>query len=40
MIYRDDEMLIDATVDVACIDSEKFKPVRIPKIIKHTMESL
>ena len=40
MIYRDHEMLIDATVDVACIDSEKFKPVRIPKTIKHTMESI
>ena len=40
MIYRDDEMLIDATVDVACIDSEKFKPVPMPKTIKHSMESL
>ena len=40
MIYRDHEMLIDATVDVACIDSEKFKPVPIPKTIKHSMESL
>ena len=40
MIYRDDAMLIDATVDVSCIDSEKFKPVRIPKNIKHIMEPL
>lgn len=40
MIYRNNDMLIDATVDVACIDSEKFKPVRIPKTIKYTMESL
>jgi acyl-CoA thioester hydrolase len=40
MIYRNDEMLIDATVDIACIDSEKFKPVRIPPNIKQTMESL
>ena len=40
MIYRNDEMLIDASVDIACIDSEKFKPVRIPPTIKKTMESL
>ena len=40
MIYRNDEMLIDANVDIACIDSEKFKPVRIPPTIKQTMESL
>ena len=40
MIYRNDEMLIDASVDIACIDSEKFKPVRIPTTIKQTMESL
>jgi len=40
MIYRNDEILIDASVDIACIDSEKFKPVRIPPTIKKTMESL
>ena len=40
MIYRDAEMLIDAHVDIACIDSEKFKPVRIPYTVKQTMESL
>ena len=40
MIYRNDEMLIDASVDIACIDSEKFKSVRIPPTIKQTMESL
>ena len=40
MIYRDDELLIDASVDIACIDSEKFKPVRIPSTVKQTMESL
>ena len=40
MIYRDDELLIDASVDIACIDSEKFKPVRIPSNVKQTMESL
>jgi len=40
MIYRNDEMLIHANVDIACIDSEKFKPIRIPSTIKHTMESL
>ena len=40
MIYRDNELLIDASVNVACIDSEKFKPVRIPSPIKKTMESL
>ena len=40
MIYREAEMLIDAHVDIACIDSEKFKPVRIPSAVKQTMESL
>ncbi len=40
MIYRNDEILIDASVDIACIDSEKFKSVRIPPTIKQTMESL
>ena len=40
MIYRNDEILIDASVDIACIDSEKFNPVRIPPTIKQTMESL
>ena len=40
MIYREDELLIDASVDIACIDSEKFKPVRIPSTVKQTMESL
>jgi acyl-CoA thioester hydrolase len=40
MIYRDEKMLIDAHVDIACIDSEKFKPVRIPSTVKQTMESL
>ena len=40
MIYREDELLIDASVDIACIDSEKFKPVRIPSTVKETMESL
>jgi acyl-CoA thioester hydrolase len=40
MIYRDAALLIDANVDIACIDSEKFKPVRIPSAVKQTMESL
>ncbi len=40
MIYRDEEILIDAHVDIACIDSKKFKPVRIPSAVKQTMESL
>ena len=40
MIYRENEMLIDAIVGIACIDSEKFKPVRIPSTVKETMESL
>jgi len=40
MIYRNDEMLIDASVDFACFDSENFIPVRIPPTIKQTMESL
>ena len=40
MIYRENEILIDAIVGIACIDSEKFKPVRIPSTVKQTMESL
>jgi acyl-CoA thioester hydrolase len=40
IIFRNDEQLIDAHVDIACIDSEKFKPVRIPGNIKLMMESL
>ena len=40
IIYRNDEILIDASIDIACIDSEKLKPVRIPPTIKKTMESL
>jgi acyl-CoA thioesterase FadM len=40
MIYRKNEILIDAIVGIACIDSEKFKPVRIPSTVKQTMESL
>ena len=40
MIYRENEMLIDASVDIACIDSKKFKPVRIPSTVKEIMESL
>ena len=40
MIYRDEEIFIEAHVDIACIDSEKFKPVRIPSTVIQAMESL
>ncbi len=37
-IHRDTELLIQATVEVACIDAHKFKPVRIPAQIRDGMQ--
>jgi len=40
IIKRGDETLTEATVDVVCIDAEKFKPVGIPPTIRHSMLNL
>ena len=37
-IRRDDTLLTRATVEVACIDAEKFKPVPIPIPIRNAMQ--
>ena len=37
-ICRDDILLTQATVEVACIDAEKFKPVPIPIPIRNAMQ--
>ncbi|SNR62638.1 acyl-CoA thioester hydrolase [Methylobacillus rhizosphaerae] len=34
-IYRDDELLIDAAVDIVCIDAEQFRPVSIPAAVRN-----
>ena len=37
-IQRDDTLLTQATVEVACIDAEHFKPVTIPTPIRNAMQ--
>ena len=37
-IQRDDILLTQATVEVACIDAEHFKPVTIPTPIRNAMQ--
>lgn len=34
-IYRNDELLIDAAVDIVCIDAEQFRPVGIPAAVRN-----
>lgn len=36
-IMRDSQILLEATVKLACVDAESFKPIAIPEIIKQTM---
>lgn len=36
-ILRDNQVLLEATVKLACVDAGSFKPVAIPTIIKQTM---
>lgn len=36
-ILRDSEVLIEATVQVACIQASTFKPTRIPELIRHAL---
>ncbi|MCB5188667.1 tol-pal system-associated acyl-CoA thioesterase [Methylobacillus caricis] len=37
LIYRDDELLVDAAIEVVCIDAEKFTPVAIPVIMRNVI---
>ena len=39
-IMKKSELYTSATVSIACIHSEPFKPQRIPKLIKQQMEIL
>ena len=36
-IMRNKQVLLEATVKLACVDATSFKPVAIPEIIKQTM---
>lgn len=38
-IVRDDHVLIEAQVKVACVDADTFKPTAIPARIKKALES-
>jgi len=37
-IKRADETLIEAEVEVVCVDAEKFKPVSIPAVIRNKIQ--
>jgi|GEM_PF-4743925 len=37
-IFREDTLLLDAQVEIACIDAKLFKPKKIPPSIKKQME--
>lgn len=37
-IYRGDEMLIDASVDIVCIDAEQFRPAAIPAAVRNMID--
>ena len=36
-IMRDSQILLEATVKLACVDAVTFEPIAIPEIIKQTM---
>ena len=38
-IRRDDEVLVKATITVACVTGENFKPVEIPEALRRKMEA-
>jgi acyl-CoA thioester hydrolase len=38
LIYRNDELLMDATTRVGCIDAETFRPRPLPEIIVREIE--
>lgn len=37
IIVRDEQVLLEATVKLACVDAVNFKPVAIPEIVRQTM---
>ena len=37
-ILRDEQIITEGKVEIVCINSDLFKPVRIPKIAKQLME--
>ncbi len=39
-IRRDNQVLLEATVKLACVDASSFKPTGIPTVIKETMSKL
>tara|TARA_B110000196_G_C20908255_1_gene549266 strand:- start:36 stop:431 length:396 start_codon:yes stop_codon:yes gene_type:complete len=39
-IYRDTEVITQGQVEIVCINSDIFKPVRIPKMTKQLMETI
>ncbi|MEO7741587.1 MAG: tol-pal system-associated acyl-CoA thioesterase [Usitatibacter sp.] len=38
-VRRDDEVLVKASVTVACVTGENFKPVEIPEALRRKMEA-
>ena len=38
-IRRDDEVLVKASITVACVTGENFKPVEIPEALRRKMEA-
>jgi acyl-CoA thioester hydrolase len=39
-IFRDTEIITQGQVEIVCINSDTFKPVRIPKMTKQLMETI
>jgi acyl-CoA thioester hydrolase len=39
LIVRDGQVLIDASIKIACVDAKTFKPVTIPRLIKEKISS-
>ncbi len=39
-VARDDQLLVEATVKLACVDAVSFKPIGIPAIIKQAMKNM
>ena len=39
-VARDNQLLVEATVKLACVDALSFKPIRIPAIIKQAMKNM
>ena len=39
-VTREDHILVEATVKLACVDTTNFKPVGIPEVIKQAMKKM